>query len=68
MSTKEDIQKSFRDRNETIHDENKTSKKKALKFLELVRNQETEKLKTHTWSVSKDGKTMVLKPNPKNKK
>ena len=61
MSTKKDIAKSFEDRNQSIHDENKTSKKKALKLLELAKNQEVEKLKTHNWSVSNDGKTMILK-------
>ena len=36
---------------------------KANKTLELAKKQEKQKLKTHSWHTSEDGKTRVLRKN-----
>lgn len=47
----------------TIFEEKKKAKVSAKKALELAKEQEAEKLKTHHWVFFDGGKRMVLKPN-----
>ncbi len=44
-----------------VDSQEKINKDKASKALRLAKKQEIEKLKTHEWVASADGKTMTLK-------
>lgn len=44
-----------------VDSEEKINKSKASKALKLAKSQEIEKMKTHIWVTSTDGKTMTLK-------
>jgi hypothetical protein len=44
-----------------VDSEEKINKDKANKALRLAHKQEAEKMKTHIWVTSADGKTMTLK-------
>ena len=44
-----------------VDSQEKINKNKASKALKLAKLQEAEKIKTHYWVTSADGKTMTLK-------